>query len=100
MRELPVPLFSDDSEDNGLEKEFATVIEDCTQDPRTSTFIKTRLVALDSHHVVEEGSEEQVAKLKELVRRLDIFRRSLAKELFYVLYLVSLEHEKVTRVAS
>lgn len=41
--------------------------------------------------VVPEGSEEQIETIKNLIRELDDIRRALAKEMFYVLYLVSLE---------
>eukprot|EP01128_Nolandella_sp_AFSM9_P006854 TRINITY_DN3611_c0_g1_i2.p1 TRINITY_DN3611_c0_g1~~TRINITY_DN3611_c0_g1_i2.p1 ORF type:complete len:1150 (-),score=340.22 TRINITY_DN3611_c0_g1_i2:199-3375(-) len=71
LRELPDALFSDETEDQAIQAKFSASIEDMV-----------------------EGSEEQIEKIKELIGTLDLTRRSLAKELFYVLYLVSLENEK------
>eukprot|EP01127_Copromyxa_protea_P024393 TRINITY_DN9584_c0_g1_i2.p1 TRINITY_DN9584_c0_g1~~TRINITY_DN9584_c0_g1_i2.p1 ORF type:complete len:1172 (+),score=246.40 TRINITY_DN9584_c0_g1_i2:64-3579(+) len=68
LRELPEPLLKDDTQHGELHAQFCSVL------------------SLSSE-------AEQVERLKILVPRLSEHRRALAKEIFFVLHLVSMESE-------
>lgn len=68
IRELPSPLFVDDDPSKKLHQEFHKVIELTSE-------------------------EEQIVTLNNLIKQLTPCRRALAKEIFLVFFLVSLEHE-------
>jgi len=68
LRELPQPLFSDDSPDNKLANRLSEVL-------------------------LLESPKEKIIRLRHLIKKLSLFKRALIKELFYILYLVSLEHK-------
>jgi len=66
LRELPQPLLSDDSLENKISDGFAEVL-------------------------TLSSPKKKIIRLRHLIRKLSIFKRSLLKEMLYVLYLVSLE---------
>eukprot|EP01124_Arcella_intermedia_P011738 TRINITY_DN18160_c0_g1_i1.p1 TRINITY_DN18160_c0_g1~~TRINITY_DN18160_c0_g1_i1.p1 ORF type:complete len:985 (-),score=223.84 TRINITY_DN18160_c0_g1_i1:60-2666(-) len=68
MREIPHPLLAGDTIDRKLADRFSEVLELGTVDLK-------------------------IKRIRKLLKKLSVFRRNLCRELFYILYLVSLERQ-------
>lgn len=82
IRDLPAPLFTDDG-DRTTEK-LVSQVPDCMHP------------CLNSYSLIDPSLHEQLFLLKSIVSNLSVYRRALAFEFFYLLYLVSLRSDQVT----